>query len=153
MEVRTMATSQLEPLPPVDQQPAEERGTPSRPRDLPGILVVDDAAAVRTGLGEALRREGFAVWVAPDGQQALDLYRRCGGSIDLVVMDQRMPGLDGLQTLAALRALNPDVRCCFLTADPDSDGRLEQGGATCVLHKPMGPDEVARVLRRLVWPA
>jgi CheY-like chemotaxis protein len=131
----------------------EEEGRSALAGEPPGILVVDDAAIVRTVLGEVLRRAGFAVWVAPDGRQALDLYRRLGAAIVMVVLDLRMPGLDGLQTLEALRTFNPDIHCCFLTAEADSDEQLEQGGAAFVLHKPMEPDEVARVLRRLLGPS
>jgi CheY-like chemotaxis protein len=47
------------------------------------------------------------VWLAAGGQEALDLYQRHREAIDVVLLDVRMPGLDGPQTLAALRALNP----------------------------------------------
>ncbi len=118
----------------------------------PGILVVDDEWEVRTILSEGLRREGFAVWQAADGYEALDLYRYHGESIGAVLLDVRMPGPDGPQTLAALRAIDPQVRCCFVTGDP---GRytvedLHRLGAAAVLGKPFRLDAVAQVARELV---
>jgi CheY-like chemotaxis protein len=114
-----------------------------------GLLVVDDEGGVRGLLDVGMRQEGFAVWLAADGQEALDLYRRRRGAIDVVLMDVRMPGLDGPQTLAALQGIDPQVRCCFMSGDPGS--YTEQGlcelGADAVLRKPFRLAEVARVLR------
>src|SRR5690349_11978266 len=76
-----------------------------------GVLVVDDQEGVRGVLGAMLRQEGFAVWLAADGWEAIDLYRSRRAAIDLVLLDVRMPGLDGPATLAALRGLDPRVRC------------------------------------------
>jgi CheY-like chemotaxis protein len=125
---------------------------PHRPGglDRPHVLLVDDSAVVRSLLGEMLRRDGFTVCVAAGGRQALDIYRQHRDEIDLVVLDQRMPGLDGLQTLDGLRCLNPDVRCCFLTGAHEDDAELLRRGAACVLHKPMEPDDIALALRQMV---
>jgi CheY-like chemotaxis protein len=87
--------------------------------------------------------------VAPDGAQALDIYRRHHADIALVVLDPCMPGLSGRETFDALRALYPEVRCCFLTSSGDADELLERGDAS-VLQKPMEPDEIAGILRRTV---
>src|SRR5438067_12967616 len=83
----------------------------------PGVLVVDDQDGVRGVVGAVLRQEGFAVWLAADGWEAIDLYRSLRGSIDLVLLDVRMPGLDGPASLSALRGLNRRVRFCFLSGD------------------------------------
>jgi CheY-like chemotaxis protein len=116
-----------------------------------GILVVDDEACLRGVLDVGMRQEGFAVWVAAGGQEALDLYRAHHEAIDVVLLDVRMPGLDGPQTLAALQGVNPGVRCCFMTGDPG--GYTEEGlkrlGAVAVHRKPFPLDEIARSLWQL----
>jgi CheY-like chemotaxis protein len=89
---------------------------PATPRPC-GILVVDDDAAVRDLIDVALRQDGFAVWPAADGREALQQYWRHRAAIDVVLLDVRMPGLNGPQTLAALREMNPHLRCCFMTGD------------------------------------
>jgi CheY-like chemotaxis protein len=130
-----------------------------RPADSPGasplaprtcrVLVVDDDECVRGVLNVAMRQQGFAVWLAVDGQEALDLYRRHRETIDVVLLDVRMPGLDGPQTLAALQELNPRICCCFMSGDPGryTVERLRDLGAAAVLPKPLHFAEVAQVLR------
>jgi CheY-like chemotaxis protein len=84
----------------------------------PGILVVDDDPEVRTLLNVLLNEDGYAVWLTANGYQAIKAYRGHRQDIDLVLMDVRMPGLDGPQTLAALHEFNPQLRCCFMTGAP-----------------------------------
>jgi two-component system, OmpR family, response regulator len=123
-----------------------------RPSQLPprvlGILIVDDEFSLRHMLNIGMRQQGFAVWVAAGGQEALELYRCHHESIDVVLLDVRMPGLDGPRTLAALRELNPQVRCCFMSGDPGSytEAALRDVGAAAVLPKPFHLAEVGRML-------
>jgi CheY-like chemotaxis protein len=127
-------------------------GATSRTERTPGILVVDDQAFDRVMLDIELRRHGFAVWLASDGQEALELYQRHRAEIELVLLDVRMPGMDGPETLAALRALNPEIRCCFLAGHSGSfvDDELLKHGAMAVLHKTFHPDRVAPVICQLL---
>jgi CheY-like chemotaxis protein len=67
-------------------------------RQKPGILVVDDESAIRKVLGIVLSRHGFSVWTAAGGGEAVALFRQHQGSIGLVLLDVRMPGMDGPQT-------------------------------------------------------
>jgi CheY-like chemotaxis protein len=69
----------------------------------------------------------------------------------VVVLDKAMPRLDGLQTLDALRHLDPQVRCCFLTGTlrNAAEAELRRAGAVHVLLKPVAPEEIAHVLRQL----
>ncbi len=71
--------------------PALPETTFAIPRE-PGLLVVDDDAGVRGVLYGWMRLQGFAVWLAADGREALELYRRHRVSIDVVLLDVRMPG-------------------------------------------------------------
>ncbi len=140
------------PLPETEQgRLAEASEVPRASPRTYGILVVDDDECVRRVVGIGMRQQGFAVWVAASGEEALDLYRRHRPAIDLILMDVRMPGLDGPQTLAALQELNPQVRCCFMSGDPGSytEGRLRGLGGAAFLQKPFPLAEVARMLWEL----
>jgi CheY-like chemotaxis protein len=147
------AANLMNPLPPGREQ-GRLAESPEAPHATPrtyGVLVVDDEGALRRLLGIGLRREGFAVWLAATGREALDLYRRHREIIDTVLLDVLMPGLNGPQTLAALQELNPQIRCCFMSGDLGSytEERLRSLDAAAVLQKPFPLDEVAQVLRQL----
>ena len=114
-----------------------------------GILIVDDEPGVRGVLKVAMSEQGFSVWLAASGPEALDLYRRIHEAIDVVLMDVRMPGLDGPETLAALQNLDPQVRCCFMSGELGkyTEERLLDMGALAIIPKPFQLEEVNRVLR------
>jgi anti-anti-sigma factor len=80
-----------------------------------GVLVADDEMAVLCVLAARLRTEGYTVWVAGNGNQAIEFYQRHRKEIGVVLLDVLMPGLDGPHTLAALHKLCPTIRCCFMT--------------------------------------
>ena len=78
------------------------------------ILVVDNDAGVRKMLGQAIRSLGHDVSLAASGAEALEVYR--AQKIDFVLLDLRMPEMDGPATLEALRTIDPAVFCCFMSA-------------------------------------
>ena len=119
------------------------------------ILVADDDAEVRDAVHDGLRRQGYSVWLAADGQEALDLYRNHCETIDVALLDVCMPGLDGPQTLAALQALTPRIRCCFMTGylGRYTEQGLRHLGAEAVFTKPFRLAEVAQTLRTMARPA
>jgi DNA-binding response OmpR family regulator len=116
------------------------------------ILVVDDEAAIRGVIVPALVAEGFEVDEADDGESALALFRR--RPHDLVVLDLRMPGIDGLDVLRELRRTS-NVYVIVVTARTEEADRVVglELGADDYVSKPFSPRElVARVragLRRL----
>ena len=114
----------------------------------PGILIVDDMALMLALLKRALEPRGYAVWLAEDGETAIDLYRRNAARIDVVLLDVQMPGMDGPQTLAALRQVDPGLTACFMTRAPGAYTRADLLllGAVRVFEKPFRPSEVAESL-------
>jgi CheY-like chemotaxis protein len=140
---------QLVDPPAAEGQAAEGEATVRQPRDKPGVLVVDDEHFVRHMVQLGLERNGFGVWLAASGREAIRLYREHRDSIAVVLLDVRMPGLDGPQTLEALRKLNPEVRACFMSADTGAYGPegLRQRGAACVIAKPFRLEGLANVLK------
>lgn len=136
------------------RQPGVRPGEPegleaSRPL---GILVVDDEPAIRTLLVAALPHYGFRVFPAADGAEAIALYRRHQTEIAVVLLDVQLPGLDGPQTLSVLRAINPHIRCSFMTGDPGdyTEEELLNRGAARVLRKPFRLPEVIKAVYQLV---
>lgn len=125
-----------------------EAGVPTRP---PGILVVDDDEVVRAVLDIALGAHGFSVRLASDGREGVAVYREHAATIDLVLLDVRMPGWDGPRTLAVLRARAPRVRCCFMSGDTGeyTEQDLLALGAAAVFRKPFRFGELIPHVRHL----
>ena len=131
-----------------EDEPAAQSGQVG---SLAGVLVVDDETAVLCVLAARLRIEGYKVWLAGHGHQAIEFYRRHREEIAVVLLDVRMPGLDGPHTLTALRKLCPAVRCCFMTGNPTpyTEEGLLQMGAVRVFRKPFAFTEVIDTLDQL----
>jgi CheY-like chemotaxis protein len=125
--------------------------TPRQPRTRFGVLVVDDEHLVRIMVQLGLERSGFNVWLAANGREAIDLYRTHRQDIAVVLLDVRMPGLDGPRTLDALRELDPDVRVCFMSGNTGAheQGELLQRGAAYVIAKPFHLGDLADTLRQV----
>jgi two-component system cell cycle sensor histidine kinase/response regulator CckA len=74
------------------------------------ILVVEDEPTLRRVAGKLLEKLGYQVLEATSGERALEIFAERQGDIDLVLLDVIMPGLNGMQTLALLRDLDPQIR-------------------------------------------
>lgn len=129
--------------------PSRSHAATARP---PSILVVDDEPLIRDLLSRYLELQGFRVLVAESGREAVQRYLNERG-VGLVLLDVRMPGgLDGPATLAALRYLDPQVRCCFMSGDLGTYTAEEivRSGALALFQKPLQLSELATSLRRLL---
>jgi DNA-binding NtrC family response regulator len=95
------------------------------------------------------------VWTTENGRQAAELYQRHRDRIDVVLLDVRMPELDGPATLAELQRCNPDVCCCFITGDSGlyTEEELLAAGAVRVLRKPFAFDVIINTIRQLARQA
>jgi DNA-binding response OmpR family regulator len=89
------------------------------------ILVVEEEEGIRSLLQLALSAAGFKVLLQSNGRDAVKLYRNHTSAIHLVLLDVRMEGLDGPGTLALLRQIDNQVRCCFMTGDTSADREQE----------------------------
>jgi len=116
------------------------------------VLVVEDDAAIRRGLCDALRFAGYQVREAADGQAGLDLA--LAASPDLVLLDVLLPKLDGFAVLDALRKARPTLPVILVTARGSEPDRVHglRGGADDYVVKPFSATEllarVEAVLRR-----
>lgn len=117
------------------------------------VLVVDDEDGIRTLLAAVLPARGLPVRTAGSGEEAVAIYRQHHPTIGLVLLDVSMFGQDGPQTLAALRAIDPQVRCCFMTGGSArySLPQLRSLQPLEVLLKPLPPtNDLVAILRRFL---
>ncbi len=106
------------------------------------ILVVDDEPAQGELVSGYLKKQGFDVAVAGSGEKALEFFRQ--EAFDLVLTDQKMPNMSGLELLKALRAINPETAVIVMTAFASIEAAVSsiKGGATDYLTKPLNLEEL-----------
>ncbi|MGB9802486.1 response regulator [Desulfofundulus sp.] len=114
------------------------------------LLVVDDQAGVRRMLLEAFSGEGYEVDLAVSGAEALEKLAQ--GGIDLVLLDMKMPGMSGLDTLREIRRINQDVPVIVMTAYGDLEllGEVKKLGVRHYVSKPFDLQEVRYLVRALL---
>ncbi len=105
------------------------------------ILIVDDESNIRLMLRLALRAAKHEVETAADGPEALEKFGD-GQTFDLILLDQRMPSMDGLEVLRAMKTVNPNARVIMITAFGTVDLAVaaQRAGATNFLRKPFTTD-------------
>ncbi|MBI4661890.1 MAG: response regulator [Verrucomicrobia bacterium] len=125
-------------------------GRPEGTRDL--VLLVDDHAAVRDLTQMMLTTHGYRVLVAADGTEALALHAQQAERIKLVLTDLRMPNMDGLALIHALRQVAPALKIIASAGlDRNDTGQLEQLRALdvhAILHKPYTIDELLDTVKK-----
>jgi two-component sensor histidine kinase len=104
------------------------------------ILYVDDDAGLRRLTERALRRRGFAVTTAAGGAEGVEKAR--AGTFDLIAIDHYMPGMDGLETLAAIRALDDPPPVVYVTGSDETAVAVSalKAGAADYVVKTVGED-------------
>lgn len=129
--------------------PSQAPTTPERPT--PRALVVDDEEAMLEVFSDLLARVGIEVTTENDPRSAVARLRN-GAPFDLIVLDLRMPHLDGHALLAIARDQRPETPIVVVTGYPSqaSLDRCRELGVTHYFRKPFDPDHLARELRRLL---
>ncbi|MFG1299722.1 sigma-54 dependent transcriptional regulator [Xanthobacter sp. V3C-3] len=112
------------------------------------ILVVDDEAPFVRSLVYALKKEGLKPTGVNSCAAALDVVR--SGQVDLALVDLRMPEVDGMETLARLRALSPDLPVIMVSAHGDTRAAVQavKAGAVDYLTKPFELDDLLHCIRQ-----
>lgn len=111
------------------------------------ILVVDDDKNIRLLLSQCLEGAGYQVVPAVDGEHAL--RKMAEDRFDLVMLDMKLPGMDGIQVLRKLRSLNPGQTVVMITAHGTVETAVEamKLGAADYLQKPFTPEEIRAIVQ------
>jgi two-component system chemotaxis response regulator CheY len=115
------------------------------------ILLVDDESHIRKFMSLLLRHLGVSrIFEAPNGSAALEVYKK--EKPDLVMLDVNMPQMDGIQTLRALKALDPDCIVVMLTslANRQTIDEAAALGAANYIRKDAPPEEIGRALSETI---
>src|SRR5512142_1268947 len=114
------------------------------------ILVVDDEEIVRESLGGWLEKDGYFVATAPEGTTALQ--RLDAEPWSVLIVDLKMPGIDGMQGLAQAKKKAPDLAVVMMTAFATVDTAVAamKLGAYDYLVKPFDPEELSLMMQKIV---
>jgi len=113
------------------------------------IIVADDEESMRWVLSKALKRKGFSVDLAKDGDEALNLIQ--ANSYDLAILDIKMPGLSGLDLLGRVKELKSDLLVVIMTAEASMKNAIEamKRGAYDYITKPFDLDVIDAIIEKI----
>lgn len=114
------------------------------------ILIVDDQYGIRVLLQEVLQKEGYNIFQAANGHQALAITRE--EDPDLVLLDMKIPDMDGIEILKELKKFNPKIRVIILTAYGEMD-LIETAlnlGALAHFQKPFDITQIRDVAKQYI---
>ena len=115
------------------------------------ILVVEDEPSLRTLMHLVLERDGYRVLEARNGEQAAALSDQYPYSIQMLVTDVMMPGMDGLHLAGHLLARRPDLKVLYISAYANREAAMGvRDGRTAFLAKPFTKDLLAKRIRELL---
>ncbi|MDQ0189456.1 response regulator [Alicyclobacillus cycloheptanicus] len=110
------------------------------------ILIVDDQFGIRVLLQEVLQREGYTIFQANNGPTALDIVQK--ENPDLILLDMKIPGMDGLEILRVIRKLEVETKVIMMTAYGELNLIREamELGALAHFTKPFDIDELRQAV-------
>ncbi|MHB8763562.1 MAG: sigma-54-dependent transcriptional regulator [Deferrisomatales bacterium] len=111
-------------------------------------LIIDDERSIREGLAKTLKRMGHEPRAVDNGRDGVDEF--VGGGYDVVFLDLKMPGIDGMETLVRLKEADPEVIVVMITGYPSIENVLKafRLGAYDYMPKPFSPQEVRIITAR-----
>jgi CheY-like chemotaxis protein len=116
------------------------------------VLLVDDDSMIIDVGKQMLERTGLEVIVARNGKQAIDIYDKDVKSIDLVILDLIMPGLNGIETYQELKKINPDIKVLFSSGyrkNMDVHAIVKEG-RSAFIQKPFKMEQLTQEVGKLL---
>ncbi|HWD94396.1 MAG TPA: response regulator [Verrucomicrobiae bacterium] len=115
------------------------------------VLVADDELQVRSLMEMLLKRMGFRVLSATDGEQAVELFRQHAPEITFVLIDLTMPNLDGARALSEIRRIRPTVKVVLTSGYNSEDlmSRYQNDGLDAFIQKPCDVETFQRVVQQV----
>ena len=145
--------------------PARRAAAPAKRQDAPPpessekkscgtILLVDDDGGIRDSLSAFLRGNGYSVFTAVDGLDAVEKYCKTNGSaIDLVILDMVMPRMDGKEAFLKMKEVNPSIKAIGITGYTTyTQEEMAAIGMKKMLHKPFAFEELSNAVAKYIQP-
>lgn len=112
------------------------------------LLIVDDQYGIRVLLDEVFGKDGYETYQAANGKTALEIVRK--ETPDLVILDMKIPGMDGIEILKNIKKVNPSIKVIMMTAYGELDMIKEATtlGASTHFTKPFDIDELRSAVEK-----
>ncbi|WP_059104162.1 response regulator [Shouchella shacheensis] len=112
------------------------------------VLIVDDQYGIRVLLNEVLQKDGYVLYQAANGEEALEVQE--SEKISMVLLDMKIPGMDGIEILKRMKQNDPDIKVIMMTAYGELNliNEALEHGALTHFSKPFDIDDVRGVIRR-----
>jgi signal transduction histidine kinase len=129
--------------------------TPFNGKDQQSVLVIDDEAPVREAATDILAEQGFQVTAAANGHEGIDLFRRNHQQIDLVLLDMKMPGINGAETYQQLQQIQPNLKVIFTSGYSEAELAPQLSASTHVtfLAKPYSAELLMHQIQKILTPS
>jgi two-component system, cell cycle sensor histidine kinase and response regulator CckA len=116
------------------------------------ILLIEDEEALLEIVRLMLETNGYTVLSARDGIEAANAYKQHQQEIDIVLTDMGLPGMTGMEVFKKLKEVDPQVKVIAASGffEPDVKTKMDKDGAKGFIQKPYSPDEVLRILRKVL---
>ncbi|MBP3039095.1 response regulator [Bacillaceae bacterium Marseille-Q3522] len=114
------------------------------------VLIVDDQFGIRILLNEVLQKEGYETHQAANGLQALEIVKK--HSPNLVLLDMKIPGMDGIEILKRMKVIDKDIQVIIMTAYGELDmiKEAKELGALTHFAKPFDIDDIRAAVKKYV---
>src|SRR5512136_1171346 len=114
----------------------------------PSILIVDDDEVMQETLADVLTKKGYEIFSVGSGNEALSMIKKI--VIDLILLDMRLPDLDGLEVLKRIKELDTEILVIMMTAYSDVQSAVSamKSGAYHYINKPFELDELKLLIEK-----
>lgn len=114
------------------------------------VLIVDDQYGIRLLLYEVFSKEGYQTFSAANGKEAIDIVQK--ESPDIVLLDMKIPGMDGLEILKHIKKIIPDIKVIMMTAYGELDMLQEANSYGVITHftKPFDIEQLRNAVRDIL---
>jgi CheY-like chemotaxis protein len=114
------------------------------------VLLADDDSVVRGFEKDVLQQAGYQVLEAADGVDALSLFKRLGLAVDVLVTDNKMPRLDGIELVKAIRMESTNIPVVYISGEPLQENLDDPTNRVMFIPKQCPPQELLKSIRELL---
>jgi two-component system chemotaxis response regulator CheY len=117
-----------------------------------GIAIVDDERELAHLFEILFKDRGYPIcFVAYNGQEAVDLFKKSNPWPRVIIMDQRMPVMTGIEAMREILAIDPDVKIIFISADEHTKEEALKSGAVAFLRKPVSLRQIISCVESILY--